>query len=284
MSLASVAAVLLLSPIAAAQTRPGVSFDQTITSVASSAGHYDSSTNVVHTTSNGSEVRMEMSNTSSMPRMGSMGGGSPAIIIMRDAGKQMLFLNPEDKEYMSMKPFDMIDAAKKMLESMGGTFSFDSSASTIRLDSIGPGQTIDGHPTLHYRLTTAVKVNVSMMGESMGIEDRSTSEIDAATDLADLRDFSMGVGEAAAGFSQTMSFAGDFFQKAAAAQKKMRGYPLRIVKHSTQSHGGTTNTITETIQTRNIKQINAPDSLFAIPAGYKPVSMPMPRAGVENLP
>jgi hypothetical protein len=78
-----------------------------------------------------------------------------------------------------------------------------------------------------------------------------------------------------------MGFMKGFFDKVVATRQKIRGFPLRSVKHSTGSANGQSRTSIETVETRNVKHLTVPDSLFSIPVDYKPVSLPgMPGTGM----
>ena len=279
------AAVLLLSVPAAAQTPSGVSFDQTITRVNRTTGRVDSSSNVIHALAAGNNMRIETVNNTLYPRMGPFSPGQHAVLLIRDGGSEMSFLNPDSKEYLSVRPLEMIAGFKKMLEGMGGSMTFDTTASRISFDSIGPGPTIDGHPTVHYTLRTAVKATVLMMGQTMTNEDVSVTEIYAAPDMTDFRDATNGLMNQFVEVARSMGMSDSMFEKMKADQRKVRGFPLLMVKQSNRTQRGETRTSSETIESRNARRVPAPDSLFAIPAGYKPVTMPvMPGATRENSP
>jgi hypothetical protein len=279
------ATAALISAPAAAQTRSGVSFDQTITTVHSTAGRVDSATNVIHALTAGSNMRIETTNNTLYPNMGAFSPGPHAVLLIRDGGAETVFLNPDSKEYLSVKPLEMMTGFRKMLESMGGSMTFDTSATRMTVDSVGPGPSIDGHPTVHYTMTTAMKATISVMGESMANENRSVTEIYSAPDMADFRDAAEGVMSQFAEAVRSMGMGDEMFEKMKQNQQMVRGFPLRLVKHSTLTQRGQTRTSTEIIESRNAHRVSAPDSLFAIPAGYKAVSMPVfPGAGRENAP
>jgi Domain of unknown function (DUF4412) len=263
---------LLLASTVTAQSKPGISFDQTMINVTSSPGRTDSATSVMHATVVGGDGRFDVEKGSLFANIGPFSPGPHAVMIMRDGGKEMIFLNRDQKQYVSMKPFEMMEGMQKMLEGMGGSMSVDTSGTSIKLDSLGPGPTIDGHPTLSYRLTSVVRMTMSMMGERHIIDNQSTQEIHAATDLGDFADIT-GVNRFAE-LSQSMGFSKGYFDNLAKTRRKVRGVPLRMVIHNTTSANGTTRTTVQTIEARNIKRVSVPDSLFAVPAGYKPVAMP----------
>jgi hypothetical protein len=271
---------LLLAESSAAQSRPGLSFDQTIQSVTFSASGIDTANTETHMTAAGGDARVDVTHGKIAENMGAFSPGSHAAMIMRDGGREMVFLNPDQKQYFSIKPLEMMQGMQKMLESMGGSMTVDTSVTRVSLDSLGPGPTIDGHPTLKYRLTTAMRMTMSMMGETNIVDNQSTQDIQTATDLGDFSDLITGVNRFSE-ISQSAGFPKGFFDKVAAANRKMRGFPLRSTAHSTFSANGTKRTAVQTTETRNIKRVTVPDSVFAIPGDYKAVAMPgMPGSGI----
>jgi len=261
------------SPITTAQSKAGVSFDQTMVTVTTARGRTDTATTVLHTTSAGGDGRIDVER-GSFPNMGPFASGPHAVIVMRDGGNEILFLNPDEKQYLSFKPIAMIEGMQKLLEGMGGSVSFDTAGTQLSLDSVGPGPSIEGHATLTYRLRMAMKMTMSMMGQTNVVDTRSNQEIQAAPDLGDFA----GVASMNrfAELTQAMGFPKAYFEDLAATRRKIRGFPLRAATHTTSSANGIARTIDQTIETRNVKRLAVPDSLFVVPADYKPVKMPMP--------
>jgi hypothetical protein len=262
---------LLIAATAMAQSKPGVSFDQTMVSVTTAMGRTDTATTVMHTTSASGDGRIDVEQ-GRFPNLGPFSSGPHAIMIIRDGGKEIFFLNPDEKQYLSIKPIAMMEGMQKMLEGMGGSMSIDTSATRVTLDSVGPGPAIDGHPTLTYRLTTVMKMIMSMMGQRHVVDNQSTQEIQTATDLGDFSD-ATGANRFSE-LSESMGFTKGYFDQLVATRRKMHGFPLRAATHTTTSTEGMTRTVAQTIETRNVKRVAVPDSLFSIPADYKPVTMP----------
>jgi hypothetical protein len=264
---------LLLATTATAQSKPGLACDQTIHSVTTSARGTDSSTRLVHMTMTSSELRIDTEGGGLMSNIGAFSPGEHGVLIMREGYTQLVFLNPDQKQYLTFKPFEMMQGVQKMMESMGGSMVVDTAGSSIHVDSLGPGPTIDGHATLSYRLTTVTRITMSMMGEQTIVENQSTVETQTATDLRDFSDQNTGL-NALSDVSQSLGMPKAFFDKMAAIRRTIHGFPLRTVQHTTSSAGGTTHSVTETIEARNVKRLTVPDSLFAIPADYKLVATP----------
>jgi hypothetical protein len=260
------------SPIATAQSNLGVSFDQTMVTVSTASGRTDTATTVMHTTSARGDTRIELE-SGSFPRLGPFSAGPHAVMIMREGEQEISFVNTNEKQYASIKPAAMMEAMQKMLERMGGSMTMDSAGTRVTLDSLGPAPAIDGHPTLAYRVTTVIRMTISMMGESRVVDNRSTQEIQVATDLGEFA--YVGSMNRFAELTQALGFPKAAFENLAATRRRMHGVPLRAVAHITSSANGITRTIVQTIETRNVKRIAVPDSLFAIPVDYKPVTMPV---------
>jgi hypothetical protein len=194
-------------------------------------------------------------------------------LLLTDSGATITFINVEQKQYMSVKPNAMMEGVKKMMEAMGGTIVIDTGATKLALDSLGAGPVITGHPTLHYRLTTSLRMTMAMMGDSHTMEQQSVEDIYSATDLMDLTDLNVSMNRLA-DIGQTVGLAPDFMDRAKALQKKIRGLPIRVTKVQTVKTEGRTRTVNEDIVVSNIKRVEVPDSAFAIPAGYTPIAMP----------
>jgi hypothetical protein len=267
--------LMALSGSASAQTRPGVAFDQITHTIAGT----DSSTSVVHMIAAGSDVRLENANGSPGGLFKALPLGVHGVVIMRDGGTRLIMLNPDKKEYISVNLMQMMEGTRKMLEGMGGSWTFDTAASNVHVDSLGSGPVIDGRPTLRYRVASHIRMTLSMMGELNTIDAQSTSEVQASSDLSDFQDV-VTTTDVVKGFGGSLGMGKDFLDKAAAQQHRMRGFPLHVVKQSSQTAGGVTRTTTETIDTKNIHRETVPDSLFAVPVDYKLTKMPgMPASG-----
>lgn len=270
-------AILLAPRSADAQSsRTGLALDQVITVVKELPTGVDSSINYLHMTFSGADSRIEMRQNTLYPNMGPFNPGPHAVLVTRDGGRTTVFLNPDTKEYLELKPLEMMDAFKKMLEGMGGSMVVDTSATSVGLDSLGPGPKIDGHPTLRYRLTSATRMTISMMGQAAVTSTRSTMDMAVATDMGDYQDALSATISGMADVTRSMGFGRGFSDKLAEQQRRVHGLPLHIVRNATVAQGTTIHTSTTTIDSRNVQRVTVPDSLFAIPAGYKQVALPTP--------
>jgi hypothetical protein len=255
-----------------AQSQPGLSFE-----VYTRNGQGDTATNVVHMLATANAVRMEFEKRPTSGQFRALPLGDHGVLILRGGGAEFIVLDPAKKEYVSIKPLEMMEGARKMMESMGGSMTFDSAASTFQVDSLGPGPTIDGHNTLRYRLVGHTKIHVVMMGRDQTVESQVVSETQNAVDLAEyatLMGASGGARELVRSMSTTIGLPKNFVDQASAAARKARGFPLHSERQTTAITPNGTLTRSDTSDVKNVRRASIPDSTFAVPADYKQTSFP----------
>jgi len=264
---------LAYPPSARAQTHPGLAFDETVHSTRGLNSSSDSSpSSVLHFTTSRGNVRIDVEGA--LPEAGSLPtGNGRSVMLLTDSGATITFINVAQKQYMSIKPGAMMEGVKKMMEAMGGKIVIDTAGTRLALDSLGPGPVIEGHPTMHYRLKTSLRMTMAMMGDSQTMEQEAVEDIYAGTDLADLTDLSLSMNRLA-DIGQMVGLAPDFMERAKALQKKIPGLPVRVTKVQRVTAQGRTRSTTEDITVSNVRRLQVPDSVFAIPAGYTPIAMP----------
>ena len=256
-----------------AQSQPGLTFD-TYSRV---GGEGDTATNVVHVKATANAMRMEFEKRPMGGQYRNLPVGDHGVVIVRSSGAELIMIDPDRKQYMSIKPLEMMSGARQMMESMGGSMTFDTAASKVQVDSLGPGPTIDGHSTIKYRVTVHTKIRIAMMGEEHTVENQMVSESDNAVDLAG---FSGVVGPAAGlrdmmqSMAQTVGLQKDFMDQATRTAQRVRGLPLHSERQTTSTTPNGTRTISETTDTKNVRRVSIPDSAFAAPADYKLMAFP----------
>jgi hypothetical protein len=243
--------------------------DQTIRTVVGG----DTSTTTVRLTAAGSDLRMEIDNRSGAGPFAKLPLGDSGVMIMRDSGRVMIILNGAKKEYVTIKPLEMMESARKMMESMGGSMTFDSSAAEVKLDSLGAGPIVDAHPTLRYHQTVRFKMTVSMMGNTRTIDNQASSNLLTATDLGDIPGLAK-VNNIFRYFGQSMGIGKAFSTRLESESRRLKGFVIHDEKQTAQITGGVTRMTTQIIDARNIRRVSVPDSVFAIPADYKASGTP----------
>lgn len=258
-----------------AQSQAGLTFDV----LTRTGGDGDTATNVVHVKATAYAVRMEFDKRPMGAQYRNLPVGDHGVVIVRSSGAELIMINPEKKQYMSIKPLEMMSGARQMMESMGGSITFDSSASGVHVDSLGPGPTIDGHNTLRYRVSVNSKIRIVMMGQDQTVENHMVSDTENAVDLDDLK---LGgvvgpVGEMremVQSMAQAVGLPKDFMDQATKAAQRVKGLPLHAERQTTSTTPRGTHTSSETADTKNVRRVSIPDSAFAVPADYQLMAFP----------
>lgn len=273
---AALAISLLCATSLPAQSHPGVTFDQVVHAVSTRGAATTTDSGVVHVTATSSNMKFEV--TGDLPGIKPMSNGRNMVMLVTDSGAKMTFMSPSEKNYLSFNPLQMVEGAQKMMAGMGGSMKIDSALTKVTVDSIGAGPVIDGHATQHYRITSRLHMSIAMMGDNAEMDQQSVEEVDATPDYNDLRSFSQSMGKLG-DIGGLVGLAKDFLDQVRKAHENLKGFPLRVVKTQKRTTRGAVQQSTETTETKNIQRVAVPDSAFAVPADYKPVSMPFPGVG-----
>ena len=268
-----VAALLFGGQALSAQSQAGLTFD-----VYTRGGRGgDTATNVVHMKATPNALRMEFEKRPVGGQYRGLPVGDHGVVILRGAGAELIMLDPEKKQYMSIKPLEMMTGARQMMESMGGSMTFDSAGSSFHVDSLGPGPTIDGHNTMKYRVTARTRVRVAMMGQEQTVESQFVSESDNAVDLAEFGNTmgpAAGVRDMMQSMAQSVGLPKGFLDQTSKEGRKVKGLPLHTERQTTTTTPNGTRTSSETSDTKNVRRASIPESAFTVPADYK--LMPFP--------
>ena len=261
------------SPIRA-QTQPGVTFDQNIISVKDNGGATVTDSALIRVTATARNMRLDINGD--MPDMKGMHGEKNVVMLLTNGGEKMTFVLSAEKQYMTFNPLQMMEGAQKMMAGMGARMTLDTALTRVTFDSLGPGPMIDGHPTLHYRVTSRMHMSMSIMGDNSEMDEQSIEDMNTTLDYPDMRDVTQSLNKFGELFSNSFGFMKGYLDKVLEAHGKVRGFPLRVTKQQTRTAGGVTQKSADTMHTTNIRRLSVPDATFAIPADYKPFSIPLP--------
>lgn len=209
----------------------------------------------------GSKFRMEMSEGDGMMFQDN------SIVLSEDGGKTMMVLDPKKKEYYRLSLEDTFNAMNALLQSMGGMMEMSIDDSNVAVQSLGPGEAIEGYATQKYKVDTSYTLTMKMMGMNMSQQVKSetttwsTTDLDQSASFVQMRSFRTGLEEL-----------DELIEKHAAAVK---GFPLKAVTKTEMTARGTTNRSTSTMTVSNLQEANIPDSEFAVPSGYREVDGPL---------
>lgn len=212
-------------------------------------------------------VDVKMQGSGSQPGMLSSQG--EVSMIVTDSGKTITYLDSKNSQFLRVRPTEMVAQAQQM-----GGMKMDFSDTEAKVDHLGAGPTILGHPTAHYRVATGMTMKISAMGQEQTVKIGSTTDTYYATDIkGDLNPFaSVSGGDMANMFGTTNK---DFATKLQAVQAKLpKGTPLRAVSSSTLVSQGQTKVTNSQAEVTAIKWVTADPKAFEVPATYTAAPLP----------
>jgi hypothetical protein len=215
------------------------------------------------------DVTMKGAGAHISPLSGPLESDSTASIIVTDSGKTVTYLDAKKSQYVTVRLMEMIARAKEM-----GGVTMEYSGTESRVDSLGTGPTILGHPTSHYRVTMGTTMTISTVGMVHTVKLASLSDSYYAIDLkGNLNPFaSLNGVDMLSIFGSTSK---DFADKMNAVQKKLpKGMPLRTLSSATMVDQGQTKVTNATADVTAIKWVTADPKAFEIPSMYTAVQLP----------
>ena len=223
-------------------------------------------------------VDVKMQGSGSQPGMLSSQG--EVSMIVTDSGKTITYLDSKNSQFLRVRPTEMVAQAQQM-----GGMKMDFSDTEAKVDNLGAGPTILGHPTAHYRVATGMTMKISAMGQEQTVKIGSTTDTYYATDIkGDLNPFaSVSGGDMANMFGTTNK---DFATKLKAVQAKLpKGTPLRAVSSSTLVSQGQTKVTNSQAEVTAIQWVPANPKAFEVPATYTAAPLPgMGGSGGGSIP
>jgi hypothetical protein len=216
----------------------------------------------------GSLDKMRLDVTGSASRVSPMMSDSVTMIVT-DSGKTITYLDAKKNQYLRVRPTEIVNQAQQM-----SGMKMEFSGTQAKVDSLGAGPTILGHPTTHYRVATGMTMTVSAMGQQQTVQISSTTDNYYATDITGvLNPFASMNGSDMANMFGTAN--PDFAQKLKAAQAKLpKGTPLRASSSATIVSQGQTRVTTSSAEVTALKWVKADPKAFEVPATYTQVQLP----------
>jgi len=216
----------------------------------------------------GSLDKMRLDVTGSASKVSPLTTDSVSMIVT-DSGKTITYLDTRKNQYLRVRPTEIVSQAQQT-----SGMKMDFSDTQAKVDSLGAGPVILGHPTTHYRVATGMTMTVSAMGQQQTVKISSTTDSYFANDINGvLNPFATLSGSDMA----NMFGAGnaDFAQKLKAAQAKLpKGTPLRASSSATIISQGQTRVTTSSAEVTSVKWVSPDPKTFQIPATYTQVQMP----------
>jgi hypothetical protein len=221
-----------------------------------------------HIVGSGNRVRIDMS---------SSGGNSPSPLatdgpvsmIVSDSGKTITYLDAKNSQYMSFRPGAMLADA----QAMGGV-KMVFSDTDAKVENLGAGPRILGHPTARYRVGTRLTMSITGMGQTQTVKIASTTEYHYPTDIQSaMNPFASIAGTDMVGVFGTSNK--EFAAKLRAAESKLpKAPPLRTSTTATITTDGVSRVTRSNTEVTSIQWVTADPKVFEIPAGYTAVKLP----------
>jgi hypothetical protein len=245
------------------------------------SGMPDTSVLTGHAVGTADKMRVDVRMQGAGPAMGMLANQGDVSMIVTDSGKTITYLDSKNSQFIKVRPTEMIAKAQQM-----GGMKMDFSDTEAKVDNLGAGPTILGHPTSHYRVATAMTMKISAMGQEQTVKVSSTTDTYYATDLkADLNPFaSLNGGDMANMFGTTNK---EFADKMKAAQAKLpKGTPLRAVSSSSLTSQGQTRVTNSQAEVTAVQWVPHDPKTYEVPATYTAAPPPrMPNSsGNEAIP
>jgi hypothetical protein len=275
------ASALVLAPISYAHAQDaGKSLALDFRNTIVISGMPDTSVLTGHAVGTADKMRVDVKMQGAGPAMGMLANQGEVSMIVTDSGKTITYLDSKNSQFIKVRPTEMIAQAQKM-----GGMKMDFSGTEAKVDNLGAGPAILGHPTSHYRVATGMTMKISAMGQEQTVKISSTTDTYYATDLkADLNPFaSLNGGDMANMFGTTNK---EFADKMKAAQAKLpKGTPLRAVSSSSLTSQGQTRVTNSQAEVTAVQWVPYDPKTYEVPATYTAAPLPtMPGAKSEAIP
>ena len=222
-----------------------------------------------HAVGSADKLRMDLTMKGPGAQVSPLGGsGGEVSMILSDSGKTVTYLDSRASHYLRVRPADMLAQAQRSGVKMGF------SGTEAKVDNLGAGPTILGHPTSHYRIGTGMTMTINAMGQEQVVKISSTSDYYFANDIKGVVNpfASLSGGDMAAMFGSSSK---EFADKMKAMQEKLpKGTPLRASSTSTMIAQGQTRTTNTQAEVTSVQWVDANPKLFEIPSTYTAVTLP----------
>jgi hypothetical protein len=272
-------AVVISIPLSLArgQAAPGKNLAEDFRVTSTVQGMPDTMVIMGHVVGSSDKMRVDLTAMGPNAQVSPITAEGPISMIVTDSGRTISYLDSKRSQYVRVRPAEMLAEAQKM-----GTVKMDFSGAQASVDSLGAGPAILGHPTLRYRINTAMTISMTAFGQSQSVKLSSTTEYLFATDIKGvLNPFS-----SLSGNDQMNVFGAsnkDFADRMRAAQAKLPGKtPLRASSSATVVAQGQTRVTNTNGEVTSVQWVSADPKVFEIPATYTAGSLPS--MGGSNAP
>jgi hypothetical protein len=262
---------------AAMPVADGMSYEFVMRSTGKATGNKETVTMRGRGVYSGDDAKIEILEAASQAGGREAFGGNGSYFIVKDGGKEMLLVVPKEKQYMKWDLAAMMSGMGKVVNAVGGLVKLQMSDVSIDAQDLGAGETVQGYPTRHIRMTQKYTVSASMFGKTSKTRSEATTDYYFAPSLRIANPFVSNSQQMAMLNQFDMFKNSDYQSQLAAAQAKLpkNGVPLKTVTTTISTdEKGKQETSTTIMEMVNFKSANIPKSEFSVPSDYKMVEMP----------
>ena len=203
---------------------------------------------------------------------------APAMVagpLSHQAGDYMLtdstgarLVSPARKTVTVLDPSRLGNLLGDMFAGMPMEVGITITDDTVRVDSLGPGGTVQGRATNRWRTYTAFRLNMTMAGESMSMSQRHTTDYWFTNDVDVLNNPAIMLSAADSVGKGPMQRVMELTMQA--VRRLPRGFPMRSTTAIViENPMGGSNEAVVTAEVINLRRDRADASLFRVPPDYK---------------
>ena len=273
---AAVAAIPLVFA-AAKPVADGMSYEFVMKSQSKATGDKETVTLRGRGTYAGDDAKLEILDASASTGGSEVFGGKGSYFIVKDGGKEILLVDPSQKQYMKWDIANMFAGMSKVLNAVGGLVKMQISDVKIDAQDLGAGPMVQGYPTRHIRMIQNYTVSASMFGKTSKTRSEATTDYYFAPSLKIANPFVSNSQQMAMMAQFDMFKNPDYQSQMAAANAKLpkNAVPLKMVTNTVSTdEKGKQETAVTTMEMVNFKATSIPASAFAVPSDYKMIEMP----------
>jgi hypothetical protein len=266
---AAIAAMLVAAPLSAAVAQnAGKTLAMDFRMTSSVQGMPDTGVIVGHAVGTTDKMRLDLAMKGAAAKVTPIADSAVSMIVT-DSGKTITYLDSKKSQFLRVRPAEMVAQAQKM-----GDMKMDFSETSAKVDSLGAGPAILGHPTSHYRVTTGMTMTISAMGQQQTVKIASSNDAYYANDIKGyLNPFTTLTGGDMSDIFGTSNK--DFGEKMKAVKDKLpKGTPLRALSTATIVAQGQTRVTNSVAEVTGIQWINTDPKTFEVPANYTAKQLP----------
>jgi hypothetical protein len=206
-----------------------------------------------------------------------------AYLLLSDGGGRILWVNPMARQYRETDPESILGGLADLSNGSNGLITMEASNVHIDAQKVGVGPLIQGHNTVHYRLSQHMDMKTKVLYKTATTHDDQIIDYYYATDIPNFINPFL---PSAPSLPQNgMLLSGDYTKQLRAAIDKLYqgGAPLRTIVNSRSTDDvGHVHTTVTTTEVTSVRRSDVNVSLFDLPSGY--ARMSAPQASLMGVP